>query len=319
MIPRTLERSFRVQQRVLVSGVAGFIGAAIARALLLKGYSVVGIDDLSTGRREQIPAGIEFVEANMVDPNLEKLIPGPIDKIFHLGGQSSGEISFEDPKSDLEKNTVSTLNLIHLGIKKKAERLVYASSMSVYGENGPDRALEDMNLNPISCYGVSKATSEQYLRIFSPQLPFVSLRMFNVYGPGQDIENLKQGMVSIYIAQALTSQHIVVKGSRDRFRDFINIRDVVEVWLLAGSSPTALGHTFNVGTGVKTTVGELLNKIVLELPSTTVSLESSTPGDQTGIVADTTKLRMLLGKSSFVKLDDGLSEFIQWAGDKVSQ
>jgi len=312
------EWEFEMRKTVLVSGVAGFIGAAVARALLSEGYRVIGLDDLSSGREDNIPEGVDFVEADLTRPKLEKLIPGPVEKIFHLAGQSSGEISFEDPRSDLEKNTISTLNLIHLGINKNTERMIYASSMSVYGEISTRRASEKMELEPISCYGVSKLSSEQYLQIFSAQLPFVSLRMFNVYGPGQDLKNLKQGMVSIYLAQALDSGHIIVRGSQDRFRDFINIRDVVEIWLLASTSPHAIGQAINAGTGEKTSVAELISKIVLQIPSTTVAFEGSTPGDQTGIVADTTKLNRILGKSSFVGLDEGISEFAQWAKSLVA-
>jgi UDP-glucose 4-epimerase len=302
-----------MKKTILVSGVAGFIGSSIADALLLEGHRVIGVDNFSTGKLNNVPDGVDFLEADLSKSQLDRLIPGPVDQIFHLAGQSSGEISFEDPIEDLKKNVHSTLNLIDIGILQGTERILFASSMSVYGHLQSGIGNEEVSPVPISCYGVSKSASENYLQIFSRQIPFVTLRMFNVYGAGQDLANLKQGMVSIYLAQALESGHIVVKGGPERFRDFINIADVVDIWLRAAHSSETLAETINVGTGVKTTVAELIEKIQRELPKTTVSYEGSTPGDQRGIVADTTKLRRLVAKSAFINLDQGVSEFSNWA------
>ena len=159
---------------------------------------------------------------------------------------------------DLKKNTVSTLNLIRYGMENSIERLVYASSMSVYGAVQDEPVDENHSCLPLSCYGIGKLAAENYLRVHLKKLPFVSLRMFNVYGPGQDLSNLRQGMVSIYLAQALENGKIEVKGSTERFRDFIFIDDVVEIWFKAATFPSALMQNFNVGTGIKTTVKDIL-------------------------------------------------------------
>lgn len=300
-------------KKVLITGVAGFIGSYVAARFLEEGYTVVGVDDLSSGHIENVPAGIEFIQGDLADRSTIGKLPRDCAKILHLAGQSSGEISFDDPVADLEKNTVSTLNLIRYGIEVKAERIVYASSMSVYGpvENEPIK--ESHECSPLSCYGVGKLAAEGYLRVYQKQLPFVVMRMFNVYGPGQDMSNLRQGMVSIYLAQALAKGRIEVKGSTDRFRDFIYIDDVVEAWFRASTCPEALGCTLNIATGVRTTVGSLLKFVCELVPGSNYYIQGATFGDQSGIFADNSVLKDRLGLSAFIQLDDGLRRFAEWA------
>jgi UDP-glucose 4-epimerase len=203
--------------------------------------------------------------------------------------------------------------LIRYGIEQRAERFVYASSMSVYGAAPDAPTPESRPCLPLSCYGVGKLASEHYLRIYHSKLPAVCMRMFNVYGPGQDLSNMRQGMVSIYLAQALATKNIEVKGSFERFRDFVFIGDVVEAWFRAATRATALGKSFNVGTGRKTTVRQLLDAIVALVPGATYFSRGSTPGDQSGIYADVGALREELGMSAFTSLEDGLPIFVEWA------
>ena len=295
---------------LVVTGVAGFIGSALARRLLAEGFSVVGVDDLSTGRSSNIPSELDFVEGDISRPSTFSMLPDKVGAILHLAGQSSGEISFDDPVRDLEKNTVSTLLLSEFAVRANAKRFVFASSMSVYGSTADEAVKESDSLVPLSCYGVSKLAAENYLRIFSRRTPFVALRMFNVYGPGQDLTNLRQGMVSIYLAQALASRRIVVKGDATRYRDFIYIDDVVESWIRALTRDEVLNRCINIGTGVRTEVGQLLEAITTLLPETKVEFVEGTVGDQFGIYADTDEMTSRLGMGSFVTLDLGLSQFV---------
>lgn len=304
---------WKIMGKVLITGVAGFVGSHVASRFLQEGYTVIGVDDLSNGRIENVPSRLEFVEGDLAQPSTIARIPRDCDCILHLAGQSSGEISFDDPVADLEKNTVSTLNLIRYGIENQVQRMVYASSMSVYGNVENEPIHENHACKPLSCYGVGKHAAEGYLRVYQSQLPFVSMRMFNVYGPGQDMNNLRQGMVSIYLAQALRSGRIEVKGSTDRFRDFIYIDDVVDAWIRAATYPSALGRTLNIGTGVRTTVGALLERICGLVSGSSYFVQGVTPGDQSGIYADPTDLRECLGLSSFTPLDVGLQKFVDWA------
>jgi len=299
--------------KILITGVAGFIGSHVASRFLAEGYSVVGVDDLSSGLIENVPASLEFIQGDLAKTSTIVRLPRDCRRVLHLAGQSSGEISFDDPVADLEKNTVSTLNLIRYGIENGVERLVYASSMSVYGPVENEPISESHACRPLSCYGVGKHAAEGYLRVYQSKLPFVALRMFNVYGPGQDMSNLRQGMVSIYLAQALANGRIEVKGSTDRFRDFIYINDVVEAWFRATTYPSALGQTLNLGTGVMTTVGALLEKVCELVPGSSYFVQGATPGDQSGIFADISALKHCLGLGPFTSLDAGLQEFVDWA------
>jgi UDP-glucose 4-epimerase len=306
-------------ERVLITGVAGFIGAQVCRRFLQEGYKVVGVDDLSNGNIANIPEGVTFILGDLAQRETIKNIPNDCRKILHLAGQSSGEISFDDPKVDLENNTISTLNLIQYGIENSAERIVYASSMSVYGDVLDKPIVEDEICEPLSCYGVGKLAAEGYLKVYHLELPYVSLRMYNVYGPGQDMRNLRQGMVSIFLAQALESKNILVKGSVGRFRDLIYIDDMVEAWFRAATFESALCQVLNVGTGVKTTVGMLLDKICSQVKDCNYHVEGSTPGDQLGIYADISNLNKLLNMKEFTSVDEGLARFIEWIQGEEKQ
>lgn len=299
--------------KVLITGVAGFIGSHVATRFLTEGYNVIGVDDLSSGKIENVPSGVEFIKSNLADKASVEKLPSGCSLILHLAGQSSGEISFDDPILDLQKNTVSTLNLIQYGIRNNSTRIVYASSMSVYGEVENKPISEGHHPKPLSCYGVGKLASEGYLKVFQNQLPFVALRMFNVYGPGQDLTNFRQGMVSIYLAQAINSGKIEVKGNLSRYRDFIFIEDVVETWFRSATYKSAENQIFNVGTGLKTTIGELLEIICKSVPGADFFVQGSTPGDQNGIFADNSKLKNIFGINNFKQLDEGISVFNEWA------
>ena len=303
--------------KVLITGVAGFIASHVARRFLAEGYSVVGVDDLSGGKRENIPDGVKFIQGDLKDPATIKCLPTDCRQILHLAGQSSGEISFDDPVADLEMNVTSTLRLIDYGIQIRAERIIYASSMSVYGAVPDAPTSESHHPKPLSCYGVGKLSSENYLRIYQNKLPFVAMRMFNVYGPGQDLRNLRQGMVSIYLAQALVSGRIEVKGGLERFRDFIFIDDVVEAWYRACTRREALNNAINIGTGIRTSVSQLLKSIHELLPNSNSFISGSTMGDQCGIYSNTDAMRRLLGFEATIRLDRGLQIFLTAAKAQI--
>ncbi len=299
-------------KKILITGIAGFIGSNVAKKFIKEGFQVIGIDNLSTGKIENVPDQAKFINGDLVDLKTYQEIKDNCHYILHFAGQSSGEISFEDPVQDLRKNTISTLNLIKYGIDTKAEKILYASSMSIYGNTENKPAIEEQIPHPISCYGISKLCSEKYLEIFSKQLPYVSMRMFNVYGPGQDLTNLKQGMVSIFIAQAIESKKILVKGSLQRFRDFIYINDTVDAWYKATISDEVENIAINIGTGQKTSVEELLMKIKNKINGISFFSNGSTPGDQSGVFADNSKLKKLLNFKSFTSLEDGLQKYIDY-------
>jgi UDP-glucose 4-epimerase len=297
--------------QVLVSGTGGFIGSHVAQRLLSDGHRVFGVDDFSNGKPGNIPDGVEFLCHDLADPDVVEKLPGEVNVILHLAGQSSGEKSFDDPARDLRSNVDSTLNLIRYGIERNARRLVYASSMSVYGATTDEPIAENHACGPLSCYGVSKLAAERYLSAFQEQLPFVAFRIFNVYGSGQKMEDLRQGMASIFLAQALDTGRVTVKGDLDRFRDLIYIDDVVEAWVRAMTEPKAENQVINLGTGHRTTVKELLVQIQRHVEGMSWHVEGGTTGDQSGIYADNAKLSRLLGLNTFVKLAAGIEQFVK--------
>lgn len=295
---------------VLITGVAGFIGSKLAQKFIDNKHIVYGIDDLSSGKKSNVPKGLKFIEIDLSNPKLIEILPQNCDLILHLAGQSSGEISFDNPVNDLNKNTVSTINLIEYGKRCKIKKFLYASSMSVYG-NVPDIAIpESFIQKPISCYGVGKLASEHYLEIFKTEVPYINLRMFNVYGPGQDLRNLRQGMVSIFISQAIDKGVIHVKGDLNRFRDFIYIDDVVNIWYELANDASFVNLTINIGSGVRTTISELLREIKNNIPNITYFNDGITPGDQKGIYADNSLLVENLGFLKFTSLATGLKNYI---------
>jgi len=303
---------------ILVTGVAGFIGAKVADFLIKAGEIVIGVDDLSLGNLTFVPKDVIFEEFDLADTKLVKELAryGNFKAIYHIAGQSGGEPSYDDPVRDLESNTASTLNLLNLAIKSPNCTFVYASTVSVYGENGKKHLQkEDDICYPKSFYGVGKLASEHYLRIYADQygLRTRALRLFNIYGPGQNLENLRQGMVSIFVSQAIKDGQITVRGSGDRYRDFVYINDAVKAFILAANYPN-LGHfVFNISTGIETSVEQLCLAISNEFNNVPVQYDGSTPGDIHGYSGDSSKANKILGWAAETPLSVGLLEMSLWA------
>ncbi len=301
----------------LVTGAAGFIGAAIAKRLISEGNNVVTIDNLSTGAVENIPKGCIFIEGDVYNPDvLRELNQYEFNGIIHIAGQSSGEISFSNPVYDLKTNTQATIQLLDFAKRKGVKHFVYASSMSVYGDQQKDFVSEDTVPCPKSFYAVGKLASEHYLRIYSDfGIKCTILRFFNVYGIGQNMKNLNQGMASIYLAMAIKDKHILVKGSRDRFRDFVYIDDVVEaVFLSVKDEHGQKFDVFNVSTGKKQTVEQVITMIQKNLPyDISVEYVEGTLGDQKGVYGNNSKIKKKLNWKPNYTFEQGMEKMIKWA------
>ncbi len=300
----------------LVTGVAGFIGSAIAKKLIVLGNKVVGIDNLSTGKIDNIPHGVEFYKIDINDyKKLSELNILNFDAILHLASQSSGEISYENPEYDLKTNAIGTFNLLKLCIKNNISRFIYTSTVGVYGIHKNVPTLESDETLPISYYGISKLAGEHYVRNFMDRLDITIFRLTNTYGPGQNINNIRQGMVSIYLAYLLRNKEIHVKGSSDRYRDHIFIDDVVDIFIDSLSNSKSIGNIYNLSTGEKTTIKELISKLLSNWGDKKypVKYEGNTPGDIFGIYLDNSNLKKDFDKKVFISLDDGLNKFINWS------
>lgn len=302
-------------KHVLVTGAAGFIASTLARDLQKMGYVVVTVDNLTTGFRSNIPEGVIFVEGNCQDEKIiNSLAIYKFEAIFHIAGQSSGEISFDNPIYDLESNASSTLLLLKLALKIDCTKFLYASTMSIYGYLGEHAVIEEEEKTPKSFYGVGKLASEHYLRLYAQYgINSFAMRLFTVYGPGQNMENLRQGMVSIFMAQAHTNGNIQIKGDLSRYRDFIYIDDVVSAFIAAFNSNLTGYNYFNVSTGKKTTVGELISTIVSLFPNKiTQRIEGRTEGDIIGIHGDNGKIKNVLNWEPKYTLSVGLKKMYDW-------
>lgn len=304
--------------KYLVTGNAGFIGSAIANKLLIDGHEVYGIDNLSTGYIHNINKNIIFINGDFSqDSVINQLNNIQFDAIFHIGGQSSGEISFENPAYDLNTNTLSTLKLLQYAVKTGCKKFIYASTMSVYGEKDEKEQFSEIDeTNPKSFYAVGKLASENYMQIFHTEfdIDYTALRYFNVYGPGQNLTNMKQGMVSIYLTQFFdnTYKKIEVKGELNRFRDLIYIDDVVNITIASAINPKFSNQIINVGTGIKTTVEEILNLIKKYTDSKKdIQITKGTLGDQFGIYADNARLLKFYDQS-LTSFPVGLKKMIKW-------
>lgn len=307
----------------LVTGAAGFIGSNLAKKLMDSGNHVVTIDNLSTGYEYNLPDGIEYINGDCQDDKvLAKLGSRQFDAILHLAGQSSGEVSFDDPIYDLNANALTTLKLLDYAVNNNCSRFVFASTMSSYGDHDDTAIVETDATFPKSFYGATKLFAEHYLRLFSLHhgLPTCALRLYTTYGCNQDMNNFRQGMVSIFLGQAMKNGHIHIKGSKDRFRDFINVSDVADAFIAAAQSKQEGFNFYNVCNGDRVTIEMLLNEIVglfdKEIP---MRFEGSTPGDQFGTYGDNSKIKAELGWTPKVSLAEGLKEMHAWVEENRSR
>lgn len=301
-------------RHVIVTGGAGFIGSHLAARLCAEGHRVTVVDNLSTGFRSNVPEGAAFIEVDLGDPaQIAKLDGLRADAVFHLAGQSSGEASFDDPLYDLRSHVLSSFLMLEWCRRTGCRRFIYSSSMSAYGDPETLPVSEDAPLRPRTYYGAGKVSAEAYIRLAQQSgIDTTIFRLFSVYGPGQDLRNKAQGMVSIFLSYMLEGVPVVVKGPLDRFRDFTYVDDVVEVWVAAADEGPTFGGTYNLCTGTKTTVADLLTalKAATGDPDYPVQQSGRTPGDQFGLIGDNAALRRDLGFAPATPLAEGLARLV---------
>ena len=293
---------------VLITGGTGFIGAALSKKLLDLGKKVTIVDNFSNSSILNIDKRCKFYKIDVQKKNINKIFKNKITHVVHLLAQSSGEISFEDPINDLKINAEFTLKLLNISLKHKIKKFIFASSMNVYGDVPNLKINENYPTKPESFYGIHKLTSENYIKIFSELgLSSIILRLFNVYGPGQNLTNLKQGMISIYCSYILNKKKLIIKGSPERFRDFIYIDDVIDAILLSLNNKSIF-NVINICTGKKTTVKELISKILLYFNYKTypTKITNGTPRDQFGIYGSNNKAKKILKWTPKYDIDKGI-------------
>lgn len=303
--------------RAVVTGGAGFIGGHLCRRLLADSWEVVAVDDLSSGSHRNVPEGAELIEADLSEEATGELLPPEVDVVFHLASHVGQELSFERPVYDLRANAIGTGVVLEWMRRTGVGKLVFASTMNVYGDPPHELVTEKTPLRPPSPYAVGKIASELMCQVYEEfGIRSTSLRLFNVYGPMQDMQNMKQGMLSIFMAYVAKGEPILVRGPGDRFRDFIWVEDVVDAFARCAAEPGTDGRVYNVSTGRKTLVRELLREITSafgydpnEYP---ITYGDPTPRDQFGLYGDSTALRTDAGWRPATTLEEGIPKMAAW-------
>jgi UDP-glucose 4-epimerase len=250
--------------RILVTGGAGFVGSNLINRLLLDGHSIVSVDNYSNGLFENQISGVKYLNFDIASEDSWKQTNGEkFDVVFHLAAQASNAISFRNPVEDLKINQLATLNVIAFCQRADIKRLIFTSSMSVYGNPTIFPTPSSELPNPETYYGIHKAASEKYVSL-SKNINWSIFRLYTTYGSGQNLANLDQGLVKIFLGYVLRGEPIKVHGSLDRIRDIIHVSDAVEALVKSLENKNSFQKIYNLGTGVTLTVGEIIEQIVKE-------------------------------------------------------
>lgn len=284
-------------RRALVTGGAGFIGHHLARALLARGVAVTVLDDLSMGKRENVPDGARLVMGDVRDPAAVDDALADVDCVFHLAAIVSIRASVEGFARDADVNLMGTLNLLGRMADRGVRRAVLASSMAVYADSPtPTPVPETYPTEPISPYGVAKLAAERYWMLMAPRCgaaPAV-LRYFNTYGPGQT-PTPYVGVITIFVKRLLAGEPPVIFGDGEQRRDFVHVDDIVAANLLALRHESVTG-VFNVGTGAATSVNQIAQGLIERLvPGLSPRHAPAQPEEMRNSVADLTRIRRELG------------------------
>lgn len=293
---------------ILVTGGCGLIGSNLVSKLRSLGHNVITVD---------LKENADYI----LDISTEDLlrIKDDIDIIFHLAAQPYGRGSEINPVQDLDYNIKGTMNVCYLAKQKRVSKLIYTSTMAVYGNN--KFASESSDLNPLSNYAVSKLAAEYYIKKFSNEAEFnyTIYRLWNTYGPGQDLSNQYKGIVNAFATQILKSKDIEVTGSLDRFRDIIYVDDVVDA--LIRSMEFTESDIYNVSTGTGITIRELINSIIIASDADpnefTIRDIGGHAGDQHGCIGNNYKLKTHCGWIPKTSLQEGLIKFIKYIKENI--
>jgi UDP-glucose 4-epimerase len=293
----------------LITGAAGFLGSALANHLAREGHQVRGLDDLSTGDPQALAPDVHFTRGDVSDrPKLWTLLQ-EVDVVYHLAARVSVPESVLYPRDYNQVNVGGTVALMEAMRDVGVRRVVLASSGAVYGDLGEQPLAEAETPNPRSPYAVSKLAAEYYVRTIGGLwgIETVGLRIFNAYGPGQHLPASHPPVVPYFLRQALRGGTLVVHGDGTQTRDYIYVDDVVSAMVAASTAPNINGLVINVGSGVETSVADLVRQ-VLEVTggNPEIIYNSKTSGGVSRMAADLTVAREKLNFRPSIKLMDGL-------------
>jgi UDP-glucose 4-epimerase len=304
----------------LITGISGFIGSSLARALLSRGEQVRGVDNFATGRRENIAdilSRIDFREADILDLDAMKRACAGVDYVLHQAAIPSVPKSVLDPLGSNRANADGTVSVLVAARDAKVKRVVYAASSSAYGDTPTLPKHEGMTPNPISPYAVAKLASEHYMISFYRcyGLETVALRYFNIFGPRQDPSSPYSGVLAKFITLMLRGEQPTIFGDGEQSRDFTYIDNAVEANLLACEAPAseAAGKVFNVATGRRITLNETVKMLQgLTSYSGETIYGPERGGDIKHSLADISKAEAHLRYRPKVNFEEGLRRTVDW-------
>ncbi len=311
--------------KVLITGGAGFIGTHLSRKLLADGHQVIVVDNEYNGSRDNVPSGASYVHADVLKPDeVEPVFKDGIDAVCHLAGQVSIIRAFSNPVADLRTNVEGTLNIVQLCVKYKVPRLLYASSMTAYGDTSNVPTPESEPCKPDSYYGITKHAAERYVHSTAerPDIGFqfdvTSLRMFSVFGPGQALDNPYQGVLGIFSGKILRGEPLMIFGDGEQTRDFVYIGDIVEAWALALTSKEAAGKIINLGSGRSLSINQLASHVTTafgygpgqEAGEYQIDYAPNRPGEQRSVQADIQFAKAVLNWEPRTSFAEGLKQTI---------
>ena len=304
--------------RYLVTGGAGFIGSNTVDELVRRGHSVVVLDDCSSGKEDnlaEIRNKITFIKGSITDIEVVRKAMHEAEYVLHLAARTSVPRSVKDPIETNKINIDGTLNVLVAAKELKVKRVVFAASSSAYGETPTLPKIESMQPQPISPYGVTKYVGELYAQTFGRcyGLENVALRYFNIFGPRQDPSSPYSGVLAKFCTAFLDETQPVVFGDGEQTRDFTFVENAVQANLLACEAPNVSGKVFNVGTGGRTSLNEVLHTLEkISGKTLEVKYEPARDGDIRDSQADISQAKEFLGYEPQVGFEEGLTRTFEW-------
>ncbi len=295
------------KKTAVVTGGAGFIGSNLTKALLKEGHEVRVVDNLSGGKREKVPEGAVFHQLDILDGDGITGVFRGADVVFHEAALPRVPFSIEHPVESHEANVDGTLSVLVAARTAGVRRVVFAASASAYGNQEILPAPETAPVQPVNPYGLHKYIGERYMTLFANVygLQTVSLRYFNVYGPGMDPEGPYALAVGRFISQKMRGEPLTIVGDGTQTRDFTNVRDIVRANILAATSQkVGKGEVINIGSGRNVSVNTLAELIAPGEPRASLPPRAEAHDSK----ADWTLAKKLLGWEPEVTLEEGIAE-----------
>lgn len=304
--------------RILITGGSGFIGAHLTEKLIKSGHEVLNVDLLRLqGGIPFINKKCKFIKGDILDPKIlikiEKWRP---NVIYHLAAQSAAEPAYDNPKLDIITNSYGSFLISNLARRLKVKKFIYTSSVAVYGNNKKGFLNEKSKISPDSIYGISKYAGEMFVNqvLKNTDTDTIIFRLFNTYGPGENLKNKKKGMISIYSSYFWKNQPVLIKGSLKRFRDFVFIDDCVDILSKSLKLKISKIGVINLTFGDNYTVKNVIKLISKSFGRKRYKykITKSTPGDSFGFKASGSKLKKIFNVKSFKNLSKGLNIYYKW-------